>query len=127
MTASARAEREEGIRYETDTIVSTNMSDYFLLDYAIVKRAKELGGIITPTGRGSGVSFFSNTLLGFSSVDRFSILVEMYPDRFISADRILAGNLPDLDLNVANEDVFIQAQTEIMGEWRSAPMVAFGT
>jgi len=84
--------REEGIRYEVDTITSTNMSDYFLLDHAIVKRAKEKGGIITETGRGSGVSFFTNTLLGFSSVDRFDIPVTMFPDRFISKDRLLAGN-----------------------------------
>ena len=84
--------REEGIRYEVDTITSTNMSDYFLLDHAIVKRAKENGGIITETGRGSGVSYFTNTLLGFSSVDRFDIPVTMFPDRFISKDRLLAGN-----------------------------------
>lgn len=127
MTEDEKAARIAGIKYETDTITSTGTSDYFLLDHAIVKRAKELGGIITPTGRGSGVSYLTNTLLGFSSVDRFSIPVEMFPDRFISADRIRAGNLPDLDLNVANEDVFIQAQSEVMGDWRSAPMVAFGT
>lgn len=127
MTPEERTLREEGIQYETDTIAGTNMSDYFLLDYEIVKRAKEKGGVITATGRGSGVSYFTNTLLGFSSVDRFSIPVEMFPDRFISRDRILAGNLPDLDLNVANEEVFAQAQAEVMGPWRSAPMVAFGT
>lgn len=127
MTAADKSIREEGIQYETETIASTNMSDYFLLDYEIVKRAKEMGGVITTTGRGSGVSFYTNTLLGFSSVDRFSIPVEMFPDRFISADRIFAGNLPDLDLNVANEEVFAQAQAEVMGPWRSAPMVAFGT
>lgn len=61
MTADEKAVREEGIRYETDIITSTNMSDYFLLDYEIVKRAKEMGGVITQTGRGSAVSFFTNT------------------------------------------------------------------
>ena len=127
MTDAEKAPRLEGIRYETDVVTSTNMSDYFLLDYEIVRRAKETGGIITPTGRGSAVSYFTNMLLGFSSVDRFSIPVEMFPDRFISADRILSGSLPDIDLNVANEEIFQQAQTEVLGEWHSAPMVAFGT
>lgn len=127
MSAEEKAVREGGIRYETDVITSTNMSDYFLLDYEIVRRAKKNGGVLTSTGRGSGVSYLTNTLLGFSSVDRFSIPVEMFPDRFISADRILSGSLPDLDQNCANEEVFIEAQREVMGEWRSAPMVAFGT
>lgn len=127
MTQAEKDVREASIRAETETIVSTNTSDYFLLDYAIVKRAKEMGGVVTPTGRGSSVGFFTNTLLGFSSVDRHAIPVEMFPDRFISADRLLAGNLPDIDQNVANEDIFIQAQTDVMGEWKSAQMVAFGT
>ena len=127
MTEAEKAPRLEGVRYETEVVASTNMSDYFLLDYAIVRRAKEMGGVVTPTGRGSAVSYFTSMLLGFSSVDRFSIPVEMFPDRFISADRILSGSLPDIDLNVANEEVFQQAQAEILGEWRSAPMVAFGT
>lgn len=95
MTEVEKRPREEGIRYEVDTITSTNTSDYFLLNHEIVKLAKEKGGVITATGRGSGVSFVTNTLLGFSSVDRFSIPVEMFPDRFISKDRLLAGNLPD--------------------------------
>lgn len=85
----------EGIRYEVDTITETNMSDYFLLDYEIVKRFKEMGGQLTFTGRGSAPSYFTNTLLGFSSIDRFALPVTMYPDRFISKDRLLSGSLPD--------------------------------
>lgn len=127
MPEAERAARAAGIAYEVDTITSTNMSDYFLLDYEIVRRAKAMGGVITPTGRGSAVSYLTNMLLGFSSVDRFAIPVEMFPDRFISADRILSGSTPDIDLNLANEEVFQQAQAEVLGEWRSAPMVAFGT
>lgn len=117
----------EGIKYEVDTITETNMSDYFLLDYEVVKRAKELGGVITRTGRGSGPSYFTNTLLGFSSVDRFALPVTMYPDRFISKDRLLSGSTPDLDLNTGTPEIIAKAQAEIMGEWHSAPMIAFGT
>lgn len=117
----------DGIKYEVDTITSTNTSDYFLLDYHIVKRGKEKGGMLTYTGRGSAPSFFTNTLLGFSSIDRFALPVTMYPDRFISKDRLLAGNLPDIDMNCGDVEPFAEAQAEVLGEWRSAPMVAFGT
>ncbi len=127
MTDEEKAPREAGIAYETKTICSTGVADYFLLNHQIVQCAQEKGGVITATGRGSAVSYFTNMLLGFSSVDRFSIPVEMFPDRFISADRILSGSLPDIDTNVANEEIFWEAQTEVLGEWHSAPMIAYGT
>ena len=115
------------IHEETDVVTSTDMSDYFLIDYELVKRAKELGGVITPTGRGSGGSFFTNTLLGFSTLDRLSLPVTLYPSRFISKERLMAGSLPDLDLNVGNPEIFAQAQEEIMGKGHAYPMIAYGT
>lgn len=75
----------------------------------------------------SGVSFLTNMLLGFSSVDRLKMPVTMYPDRFISKERLSTGQMPDLDLNCGNVEVFEKAQAEVMGEWHSAQMVAFGT
>ena len=127
MSEEDRKSRAEGVKYETDVVTSTGMSDYFLLDHEIVRRAVEKGGIITKTGRGSAPSYYTNSLLGLSSIDRFAIPMEMFPDRFISADRILSGSLPDIDMNVANREAFEEAQAEVLGEWRSAPMVAFGT
>ena len=120
-------EYEAGIKYEVDTITSTNTSDYFLLDYNWIQHAQEIGGVLTKTGRGSAPSFFTNSLLGFSSIDRFALPITMYPDRFISADRLASGSLPDIDMNVANQDVFGKAMADVIGEWRSAPMVAYGT
>ncbi len=118
---------EAAIREETDVVVSTDMSDYFLIDYELVRKAKSMGGVITPTGRGSGGSFFTNTLLGFSTLDRLSLPVTLYPSRFISKERLMAGSLPDLDLNVANPEVFAQAQEDIMGKGHAYPMIAYGT
>ena len=120
-------EYEAGIKYEMDTITSTNTSDYFLLDYEWIRKAKEMGGQLTKTGRGSAPSYFTNTLLGFSSIDRFALPITMYPDRFISADRLKAGSLPDIDMNVSDQTLFGEAMTEVMGEWHCAPMVAYGT
>ncbi|MGV2887245.1 PHP domain-containing protein [Paenibacillus taichungensis] len=118
----------EEIRKEGSVVVNTGMSDYFLIDHKIVEEAVDMGGIITPTGRGSGVSFYTNTLLGFSKVDRISAPVHLYPERFMSESRILqTKSLPDLDLNLGNPEVFIAAQNKVLGEGHSYPMIAYGT
>lgn len=110
-------EYEEGINYELNAIIDTHMTDYFLIDYKIVKRGIEKGGIVTKTGRGSGVSYYVNSLLGFSNIDRFVSPVKLYPDRFMSKTRILkTRSLPDLDLNLGNPEIFAEAQDEVMTE-----------
>ena len=119
-------EYEAGIEYEVNTITSTNTSDYFLLDYEWIQKAKAMGGQLTKTGRGSAPSYFTNTLLGFSSIDRFALPITMYPDRFISAERLKTG-VPDIDLNVSDQGLFGDAMAEVVGEWHCAPMVAYGT
>jgi DNA polymerase III alpha subunit len=117
------------IANEVKCVVDTGMADYFLIDYYMVKDAVEnRGGIITKSGRGSGVSFYINKLLGFTKVDRISAKVHMYPERFMSTTRILdTKSLPDLDLNVGEQQPFIDAQTALLGEGHSYPMIAFGT
>lgn len=118
----------EGISNELKTIIDTKMTDYFLLDYEIVKKGKERGGIISKTARGSGGSFFVNTLLGFSNLNRFESPVKLYPERFMSKTRILqTKSLPDLDLNLGTVDIFAQVQEELLGENHAYPMIAFGT
>jgi DNA polymerase III alpha subunit len=118
----------EGVKMEVDTYKETGMVDYPLLDYAIVKRGLEKGGIITATGRGSAVGYFTNTLCGFSKVDRFKAPIKLYPERFISKTRILETNsLPDIDMNISAQEPFEEAQTEILGRDHAYPMIAFGT
>ena len=91
------------------------MSDYFLIDYEIVKEGIKNGGIITKTGRGSGVSYYVNSLLGFSNIDRFISPVKLYPDRFMSKTRILESkSLPDLDLNLGTPEIFAKSQLHVM-------------
>lgn len=117
----------EGIRYEVDTITQTNMSDYFLISHAFVEEYRKQGGSLTFTGRGSAPSYFTNMLVGLTSIDRYKIPVTMYPDRFISKDRLLSGSAPDIDNNVGDQALGSSCLAAIMGEWRSAPMVAYGT
>ena len=119
---------EEEIKKEVSTVVDTNMSDYFLIDYEIIKRGVKDGGHMTLTGRGSGVSYIISKLLGLTTVDRVSAEVKLFPERFITKERILqAGTLPDFDFNLGNPEVFAQAQKDVLGEDNSYPMIAYGT
>lgn len=118
----------EEIKKEIQTVVDTHMSDYFICDYYIMRKGKENGGKLTKSGRGSGASFFTNTLLGFSDVDRISASVHMYPERFMSTTRILQSKgIPDIDMNEAPTEPFVRAQAEVLGQDHSYPMVAYGT
>lgn len=119
-------EYEDGINYELDAIIGTKMSNYFLIDYEIVKEGIKNGGIITKTGRGSGVSYYVNSLLGFSNIDRFISPVKLYPDRFMSKTRILESkSLPDLDLNLGTPEIFAESQLHVMGEGHAYPMISY--
>ena len=78
------------IREETKVVEDTNMSEYFLLNYYIIKIAVEkYNGVITKTGRGSAPSFYINKLLGFTNIDRISAPIKLFPSRFMSVSRIL--------------------------------------
>lgn len=120
-------EYKAGIEYELAAIIDTNMADYFLIDHKIVTLGVSRGGIITKTGRGSGVSYYVNTLLGFSNIDRFISPVKLYPDRFMSKTRILlTRSLPDLDLNLGTVEIFAKAQEDVMGgSDHAAPMISY--
>lgn len=114
------------IHAEMDTMTSTGTADYPLIMKRIIDKGIEYGGVLTKTGRGSGASFVSNYAMGFSSINRLKAPVKMYPERFISADR-LANGLPDLDCNMANVEAFEKAGKEILGEYGCLPMIAYGT
>lgn len=118
----------DGVKKEVLTYKNTNMVDYPLIDYQIIKRYKEKGGALTKTGRGSAPSYFTNTLCGFSSIDRFNSPIKLYPERFISESRIKETmSLPDIDMNVSDQGLCAEAQEEIIGKNHSYPMIAFGT
>ena len=119
----------EAIKYELGEIIKTGMSDYFLVNREGIKRGVEkYNGQITKRGRGSAVSYFVNTLLGFSKVDRLKTPIKLYPERFITADRILKSrSCPDIDNNVSDQKPFVKAYKEILGEHSVYPFLAFGT
>ena len=115
------------IKKEVDEIIGCNMTDYFLLNYEVIKRGKEKGGILTKTGRGSGAGMFINRLLGFTQVDRISSPVPLYYERFLTKERILESHtVPDIDHNISNNEPFVEAQRELLGENSTYPLLALG-
>lgn len=118
---------EKELEDEMDAVADTGTADYFLLCKRIVDRGRELGGNITKTGRGSGSSFATNFSLGFTSLNRLHSPVKLYPERFISKERMAAGILPDLDINLTNVEAFEKAGQEILGEYGCLPMINYGT
>lgn len=119
----------EEIRQDIDEIVSCGMSDYFILSYETMKLGQQkYGGILTPTGRGSAVSMYINKLLGLTKVDRINSPVLMYPERFLTKERVLESHTPpDIDNNVSEREPFILAQKELLGETSTYDLIALGT
>ena len=118
-------EQAKQLREEMNVILDTDSEDYFISLKDMLDRGVELGGVLTTTARGSAGSFATNAALNFTTINRLTAPVNMYPERFISADKLKAGN-PDIDSNISNVEAFEQAGKEMFGEYGCLPMVAFG-
>ena len=117
----------KAIREETKVVEETNMAEYFILNYHMIKNAvNKYGGVITKTGRGSAPSFYINKLLGFTDIDRVSAPITLFPSRFMSKTRILeTHSLPDIDFNCADTQPFYDASKDLLGEEGCYWMLAF--
>lgn len=118
-------EKADGVRYEAKQVMEAGVVDYFLTSKAIVDDAvNNEGGILTTTSRGSAASFITNKLLGLTTVDRFNADIPIYPERFLTKERVLAGQMPDIDLNVATQEPFVKASRKLLGEYSCYPLMA---
>lgn len=118
-------EKADGIRFEANEVIGAGVVDYFLTSKAIVDKAiNDYGGILTTTSRGSAASFITNKLLGLTTVDRFNADIPIYPERFLTKERVLAGQMPDIDLNVAEQEPFVKASKDLLGEHGCYPLMA---
>ena len=125
------------IREEMEVIEQTkdiHSMDYFLLNEKIVYNAvNKYNGYLTPTSRGSGGAFLLNKVLGMTQLDRIRSEIPLYPERFMSAARLLGDNppytssLPDFDFNVVSDEPFVKASRDELGEHGCYPMTAYGT
>ena len=126
------AKHDEYIKEINDAIneiEACNMADYFITTYYTMKDGQEkYGGILTPSGRGSAVSMYLNKILRFTKVDKVNSPVEMYPERFLTKERVLESHTPpDIDHNVSDRQPFIKAQRELVGELGTYDLLALGT
>lgn len=118
-------EKADGIRYEAKQVIESGVVDYFLTSKSIVDDAvNNEGGILTRTSRGSAASFITNKLLGLTTVDRFNADIPIYPERFLTKERVLAGQMPDIDLNVSAQEPFVRATRKLLGEYGCYPLMA---
>lgn len=118
-------EKATGIKYEAKEVMDAGVVDYFLTSKAIIENAiKDEGGILTTTSRGSAASYITNKLLGLTTVDRFNADIPIYPERFLTKDRVLAGQMPDIDMNVAEQEPFVRASRKLLGEHGCYPLMA---
>lgn len=123
----------DGINYELQIIRDTNEQihtcDYFLFNTRNVDLAvNKYNGVLTRGGRGSCASFYTNKLLGMTQLDRFKINLPIFPDRFASTARLLDNRaLPDIDFNCMEQEPFVKASKELLGDNGCYPMVAYGT
>jgi len=118
-------EKIKGIRYEVNEVIKSDVVDYFLTSKAIVDDAvNNEGGILTTTSRGSAASFVTNKLLGLTTVDRFNSDIPIYPERFLTSERVLSGQMPDIDLNVAIQEPFVKSAKKLLGEHGCYPLMS---
>lgn len=118
-------EKADGIRYEAKQVMDSGVVDYFLTSKKIVEDAvNNEGGILTTTSRGSAASFITNKLIGLTTVDRFNADIPIYPERFLTKERVEAGMMPDIDLNVAEQEPFVIATRKLIGEHGCYPLMA---
>ena len=123
---------KQGIASEMKVIEDTkeiNTADYFLLNEKLVDLAvNKYGGVLTRTGRGSCCSYYINKILGMTQLDRFKLDIKLYPERFMSTARLLENRaMPDIDFNIVEQEPFIKASKELLGENGCYPMIAYGT
>lgn len=122
-----------GIKSELQIIKDTNeeihTADYFLFNEKNVELAvNKYGGVLTRGGRGSCGSFYINRILGMTQLDRFKIRLPIFPERFMSTARLLENHaLPDIDFNCKDQEPFVKASRELLGEHGCYPMIAYGT
>ena len=121
-------ERKQAVEYEFGEYCGSGCADYPLANYKLVDLAvHKYGGQLTTTSRGSAASYYTNKLLHFTTMDRFEAEVPIFPERFITKDRILASHqMPDIDLNCSDQEPFVKAARELFGEHGCYPLLAVG-
>ena len=90
---------------------------YFFPIADVLKHYKQSGQLVGPA-RGSAAGCLLMYLMGITEVD--PIKHDLSFERFLSLDRILAGNLPDVDVDLKNRELLVGADGRsgyLYGRW----------
>ncbi|AXK51380.1 DNA polymerase III subunit alpha [Spiroplasma alleghenense] len=113
----------ERLEAELNTIFKMGFSDYFLVVYDFVRKAKELEILVGP-GRGSAVGSLVSFLLQITTVDplEYGLIFE----RFLNPERI---SLPDIDIDFQDDrrDEVIEYIFEKYGRFNVATITTYQT
>ncbi|MDE5757058.1 MAG: PHP domain-containing protein, partial [Allobaculum sp.] len=121
-------EKIQGIRWEVDQFVESKTVDYPLFSEAMARVAVDkFGGVISRTARGSSSSFLTNNYMGLTTIDRFTSDVPLFPERFLTKERVLSHQLPDIDNNLSSQEPFVKAIRKLIGEHGCYPLMTRST
>ena len=116
-----RAEYQERLDYELDTMIKMGFPGYFLVVADLCEHAREVGIRVGP-GRGSAAGSLVSYALGITQLDpiRHGLLFE----RFLNPERISMPDI-DLDFDERRRSEMIAYATEKYGEDRVAQIITY--
>jgi DNA polymerase III alpha subunit len=97
----ARLKSEIELLHNNGTV---DLLPYFFLSEEGI-RVHEEAGVLTGVGRGSSAGLLTAYLLGITHAD--PLKHNLSQDRFLTADRIKTGKLPDIDQDLPNRDILL--------------------
>ncbi|NLE05809.1 MAG: PHP domain-containing protein, partial [Crenarchaeota archaeon] len=119
---------EEELKYimTSDEAMNQKWSKYLLQVSDYVKLYWAEGDSLVGPGRGSGVSFYINYILGITQIDPTREKAPMFPWRFLNPERASVLDI-DIDIQGNRRNKCIRALKNQYGEFRAVEVVTFGT
>jgi len=117
-------EVRDRLEYELSVIHSMGFDDYFLINWDLVKWAKNEAHILVGPGRGSGPGSLVAYVLGITDIEPLGL--DLIFERFLNPDRV---NMPDMDLDYPEDrrGEVIDYLVRRYGEDRTAQIATFTT
>ncbi|MGC9359801.1 MAG: DNA polymerase III subunit alpha [Anaerolineae bacterium] len=117
-------EVRERLEYELSVIHSMGFDDYFLINWDLVKWAKNQARMLVGPGRGSGPGSIVAYVLGITSLEPLGL--DLIFERFLNPDRV---NMPDIDLDYPEDrrGEVIEYLVHRYGEDKTAQIATFTT
>lgn len=122
----SRIEEELKSIITSDEAMNQKWSKYLLQVSDYIKLYWAEGDSLVGPGRGSGVSFYINFILGITQIDPTREKAPMFPWRFLNPERASVLDI-DIDIQGNRRNKCIRALKNQYGEFRAVEVVTFGT